>query len=127
MSAKLLCAILLMNVAMGCSISTEATSQASAELKDKDGKTVGMATFHESGRGVTISLNAKGLTPGLHAVHVHATGKCEPPAFTSAGGHFNPAQKNTVIKVPKGLTQGICLTCLLPETGRAGLKFSPTG
>ena len=28
---------------------------------------------------------------GEHAFHIHAVGKCEPP-FTTAGGHFNPAQ-----------------------------------
>jgi len=27
--------------------------------------------------------------PGLHAVHIHAVGKCEGPGFTSAAGHFN--------------------------------------
>ena len=117
MSAKLLCAILLMIVAMGCSISTEPTSQATAELKDKDGKTVGMATFHESGRGVTVNLNAKGLTPGLHAVHVHAVGRCDAPAFTSAGGHFNPAQKKHGHKSPEGAHAGDLPNMLVAKDG----------
>ena len=65
----------------------------SAELKDKDGKSVGMAILSEAAGGVFVTVEAKGLTPGLHAVHVHAVGKCEGPAFTSAGGHFNPLQK----------------------------------
>jgi Cu-Zn family superoxide dismutase len=38
---------------------------------------------------VQVSLKAKGLTPGLHGVHLHATGRCEPD-FTAAGGHFDP-------------------------------------
>ena len=85
MFVKLLCATILLSLSAACSMSTQPASQATAELKDKDGKVVGMATFRESGSGVTVNLDVKGLTPGLHAVHVHAVGKCEAPAFTSAG------------------------------------------
>jgi Cu-Zn family superoxide dismutase len=38
---------------------------------------------------VQVTLSAKGLTPGLHGVHLHQTGKCEPDFF-AAGGHFDP-------------------------------------
>ena len=31
----------------------------------------------------------KGIAPGFHGFHVHAVGKCEGPAFTTAGGHFS--------------------------------------
>ena len=44
---------------------------------------------HGAGRVVHVHLVASGLTPGLHGVHLHAVGKCE-PAFTAAGGHFDP-------------------------------------
>ncbi len=33
------------------------------------------------------------LTPGLHGLHIHAVGVCEPdaqPPFSSSGGHFDP-------------------------------------
>ena len=76
--------------------------RAYAELKDRDGNSVGMATFQEVPSGVLIEVNVKGLTPGLHAVHVHTVGKCEGPAFTSAGGHFNPGQKKHGLKSPEG-------------------------
>ena len=81
-------------------------SRATAELKDKDGKTVGRAVFHEVSDGVIVRLEVKGLTPGLHAVHVHAVGKCEGPAFTTAGGHFNPTQKKHGFKSPEGAHAG---------------------
>jgi len=38
---------------------------------------------------VTITLKVAGLKPGLHGVHLHAVGKCEPD-FAAAGGHFDP-------------------------------------
>jgi Cu-Zn family superoxide dismutase len=98
-------------------MSTEQASQATAELKDKDGKAVGVATFRESSGGVTVDLNVKGLTPGLHAVHVHAVGKCEAPAFTSAGGHFNPAQKKHGYKSPEGAHAGDLPNMLVAKDG----------
>ena len=88
--------------ALGCSMPGPALFQASAELKDKDGRMVGTATFREAAGGVVIAVEVKGVSPGLHAIHVHAVGKCEGPAFTSAGGHFNPAQRKHGLKSPDG-------------------------
>lgn len=42
-----------------------------------------------TGRVVDITVTATGLKPGLHGVHLHAVGKCEPD-FAAAGGHFDP-------------------------------------
>ena len=96
--------ITTLTIIMGCSAAPPPAmnDQAFADLKDKDGRSVGMATFHEAAGGVLVSVEVKGLTPGLHAVHVHAVGKCDPPGFTSAGGHFNPAQKKHGLKNPEG-------------------------
>jgi Cu-Zn family superoxide dismutase len=42
-----------------------------------------------TGKMVDITVTASGLKPGMHGVHLHAVGKCEPD-FTAAGGHFDP-------------------------------------
>jgi len=42
-----------------------------------------------TGTVVEIVVTARGLKPGLHGVHLHAVGKCEPD-FLAAGGHFDP-------------------------------------
>lgn len=42
-----------------------------------------------TGTVVDITVSASGLKPGLHGVHLHAVGKCEPD-FAAAGGHFDP-------------------------------------
>jgi Cu-Zn family superoxide dismutase len=53
----------------------------------------GEATLVERKQGtgvvVDVTVSASGLTPGLHGVHLHAVGKCEPD-FAAAGGHFDP-------------------------------------
>ncbi len=79
-----------------------APTQARADIQDSAGKTIGSAVLSEREGGVLITVNVKGLPQGLHAVHVHTVGKCDPPAFTSAGGHFNPLNKKHGFKNPDG-------------------------
>ncbi|HZU06077.1 MAG TPA: superoxide dismutase family protein [Chloroflexota bacterium] len=63
---------------------------ARAELRDSTGAVVGTATFTEDATGVHISVVVQGLPPGEHGIHLHAVGRCDPPDFMSAGGHYNP-------------------------------------
>ena len=41
-------------------------------------------------KAVELTVTVSGLKPGTHGIHLHAIGKCEAPAFTAAGGHFDP-------------------------------------
>lgn len=84
----------------------EAHAQARADLIDAGGKSVGSATLQQVKGGVLITVEASGLAPGLHAIHIHETGKCEGPKFTSAGGHFNPAKAKHGLKSAEGAHAG---------------------
>lgn len=101
---------------VSCSLSSP-ESRATAELKDKDGKTVGRALFRQRSDGVLVRMEVNGLTPGSHAVHVHAAGKCDAPSFTSAGGHFNPAGKKHGLKSPAGPHAGDLPNMLVAKDG----------
>jgi Cu-Zn family superoxide dismutase len=77
----------------GCSVWSPIQPQAMAELKNAGGEVVAKAGFWEEGEGVRIFVQAQKLSPGKHGIHLHATGKCDPPDFVSAGGHYNPLEK----------------------------------
>lgn len=79
---------------------------AKAELYNAQGEKVGVVTLMERSDGVAITLQGSKLPPGPHGFHIHAVGKCEPPGFTSAGGHFNPHAKKHGLKSPEGPHSG---------------------
>lgn len=79
-----------------------ASQPVKVDVKNAQGESVGTATITEAKGGVSVQLDLKNLPPGDHAVHFHQTAKCEPPAFTSAGPHFNPGQKSHGLENPSG-------------------------
>ena len=77
-------------------------NRARADIKNAQGISIGTASLRETQDGMVITINVNGLPEGLHAVHIHSVGKCEGPAFTSAGGHFNPLGKKHGLLSPGG-------------------------
>ena len=100
---------------------------ARAELKDAQGNIVATATLSDAPGGVRIALRASGLKPGDHGLHIHAVGVCEPPAFTSAGGHFNPQTKKHGHKNPEGAHAGDLPNLTVGADGTGSIETPAAG
>ncbi|UQD56567.1 superoxide dismutase family protein [Flavobacterium sp. K5-23] len=57
-------------------------------------KVSGTATFIEQNGKVSFTAKLSGLTPGVHAIHIHEKSDCTAADGSSAGGHWNPTFKN---------------------------------
>jgi Cu-Zn family superoxide dismutase len=53
----------------------------------------GTVYFTKEGNGVRVQAEISGLTGGKHGFHIHQYGDCTAEDGTSAGGHFNPREK----------------------------------
>ena len=88
--------LLLIAVIIGCK--TKSTSSDSKSfnlvLESKSSSSVkGTATFTQKKGKVTFEAKLSGLTPGIHAIHIHEKSDCTAADGSSAGGHWNPTFK----------------------------------
>lgn len=92
-----------------------------AKLVLANGLPAGRAILTAAGDQVSLSVAATGISAGGHGMHLHATGKCEAPAFTSAGAHLNPAGHQHGTENPKGSHLGDLPNLVADQNGVAAL------
>ncbi|RVV97687.1 superoxide dismutase family protein [Mesobaculum littorinae] len=62
---------------------------ATAALMNTEGEEIGTATLEETASGLThVTIEAEGISEGIHGVHIHETGDCGDGDFSAAGGHL---------------------------------------
>ena len=66
------------------------------------GQAIGTIRAWQTAGGVSFRIDASALPHGVHGVHVHSVGRCDPPDFASAGPHWNPAGRKHGINNPQG-------------------------
>ena len=54
----------------------------------------GLVTFTKTDSGIHVVADVQGLTEGKHGFHIHQYGDCSSSDGKSAGGHFNPDNKD---------------------------------
>jgi Cu-Zn family superoxide dismutase len=100
---------------------------ATATVSGADGIAHGTVTAVESPKGLKITYKAVGLPPGEHGVHIHMTGKCEAPGFTTAGGHWNPTGKMHGSMNPMGPHAGDLPNLKIGANGKGVVSFLVPG
>lgn len=93
-----------------------ADKTAKGEFVGADGKDHGTVSLVQTPSGVLIKADLKDLPPGEKGFHIHTTGKCEAP-FESAGGHFNPDDKQHGLLAEGGPHAGDMPNIHVPESG----------
>lgn len=99
-----------------------AADKASAVLKDPQGNEVGKVILIAVPTGVLLDVALTSVPAGDHALHIHGIGKCEPPSFKSAGGHFNPLEEEHGLMNLEGPHAGDMPNIHVPDSGKLKIE-----
>jgi Cu-Zn family superoxide dismutase len=95
-----------------------------ADIRDASGRTVALGSATQVGDAVQIRVEAAGLPPGIYGAHIHASGRCTPPAFDSAGPHWNPSNRQHGRDNPQGQHLGDLPNLLVGTDRRGSYEFT---
>jgi len=94
------------------------------------GAPIGTAQIWQDKSGlVYVDIASISLPAGTHGIHFHAVGKCDTgttPAFSSAGGHYNPMGKQHGLQNPAGPTPETIRTSSFLPAALAESLSAPT-
>jgi Cu-Zn family superoxide dismutase len=97
------------------------------EIRKADGSLAARAMVWQNHASVDVRVQAAGLPAGHYGVHLHAVGRCEAPAFASAGPHWNPTARQHGSLNPAGHHLGDLPNLDVDAMGGGRLEFSISG
>jgi Cu-Zn family superoxide dismutase len=101
---------------------------ATAKVLDATGRELGVLTFADAGATISVTGTLRGLTPGVHGLHLHAVGRCDGPDFASAGAHWSPTPKQHGRANPDGQHHGDLMNLTVGADSSVVVKMStPAG
>jgi superoxide dismutase, Cu-Zn family len=110
----------------GC-VTDEPQGGAPMPLVNAAGETIGSVRAWQTAGGVTFRVEARGLPHGVHGIHVHSVGRCDPPDFASAGAHWNPAARKHGLANPAGPHAGDLPNVTVAANGVMGETVTLSG
>ena len=122
---KLVCGLVAMALAAGVSMADEIKPVATAQFIDPAGEAIGEAKLWQGPRGVLIHVDLAGLSPGKHAIHLHAVGACEPD-FGASKGHINIWGAKHGLLNPEGPDNGDLPNLFASEAGTVRAELYTT-
>ena len=96
-------------------------------LINASGQQIGTVRAWQTSGGVTFRIDAHGLPHGVHGFHVHSVGRCDPPDFSSAGPHWNPAGRKHGLNNPAGPHGGDLRNVTVSANGALGETVTVSG
>lgn len=111
-----------------CATTTHQSSpDAAGILHNGSGSEHGAVEIRQSGGKLRATVAASGLAPGMHGAHIHAIGLCDGPDFKSAGGHWNPDNKQHGHANPMGAHRGDLPQIAIASDGTGKAEFEIPG
>ena len=101
-----------------------APSEATADVRDSAGMTRARANLVQVGTDLRVRVEAVGMARGAYGAHVHETGRCDPPGFTTAGAHWNPSGRKHGKDNPAGMHKGDLPNLLVGTDGRGIFEYT---
>ncbi len=111
---------------VGDSATARGAQAVTAALRDSTGKELGTLTLRDDTGGVAVSGRLRELPQGNHAIHLHETGRCEPP-FESAGSHWNPTNRQHGTENPQGPHFGDLPNLIVDADGSVAVQATTAG
>lgn len=108
----------------GAIVSTIGPPILTADVRDAQGRSRARATVEQSGDSLRVRIEASGMGPGSYGAHIHAVGRCDPPAFTTAGPHWNPIGQMHGKDNPKGMHKGDLPNLMVGADGRGSFEYT---
>ena len=97
------------------------------EIRKADGSLAARAMVWQGRSGLEVRVQAAGLPAGHYGVHLHEVGRCDGPAFASAGGHWNPTGRQHGKLNPAGHHLGDLDNLDVDQSGAGRLEFTIPG
>lgn len=114
--------ILALLVASSVAAGPAADRHARGTFIDAAGNTIGHVHLSQDRHGVVrVDVKVKGLSAGLHGIHIHAVGACT-PTFADAGGHYNPLAHEHGLENPAGPHAGDLPNLVVDAKGHGRLR-----